>query len=87
MVIATGDREDGRQLLLVGLSRENLRLLRQDRPIVITPETHPGCPQGYEILVMYGETEAAIAQRLRSLGAVTPETTVIAVPKQSDTTQ
>ena len=86
MILAWGER-DGRPLLLVGLSDGNLRLLRKERPVSITPETHPGCPKDLEIVIRWGPTESAMAKQLRDLGVVDDDTKVIAVAELSKRVQ
>lgn len=87
MVIASGVRDGVRQFLLLGLSAENIRRLTHDEPIRITPETHPGCPVDWEIVICFGQTEAAIAAELQRSGAVDQDTKTIAVARQPGRTQ
>jgi len=54
MLIGRGEAE-GRQLLLLGLSQGNIDRLVRDKPIKLTPETHPGIPDGWEIALIYGQ--------------------------------
>ena len=69
-----GQRKDGRsfQLIVLGLSHENLKRLKQDKPIIVRGE-EVGLPEA-EILIFSGRTEAAMMRELESL--VGPNTTV-----------
>ena len=80
MLIAEGER-NGRRLIVFGLSAENLRRLQADQPMLITPETHPCAIPNTEIVIIYGATAQAIAERLRSLGAINEHTKQITVPR------
>lgn len=66
MMLGSGQKEDGTQVLFMGLSLENIRRLVQGKPMVITREAHgEGVPEGWEILVVYGETEDDIVEMMK----------------------
>lgn len=51
---------DGRELLILGLSHENLTRLKSEKPIAFRGDT-VGLP-GIEILIFAGETEQSMAR-------------------------
>lgn len=58
----------GRKLIGLAISDGNLKHLRDKRPLVIHNEDwfpHPG--PGFDITIMWGETEAAIEAELKPL--------------------
>ena len=55
MMIARGTAE-GRELLLLGLSRANVERLTNENPLMVTAVTHPGIPEGWEIVIAFSET-------------------------------
>ena len=79
MIIARGSSGDDRQLLLLGLSRANLDKLVSGLPIRLRKQTHEGIPDGWELVVVFGETEAALANLLTS---ATPPVEPVAEPAQ-----
>lgn len=83
MIIGRGTQADGTgELLMLGLSFENLRRLRQGEPIRMTPESHgPGVPLGWKILIVAAETEEALVAALVKAEAVGPATVVAAMPR------
>ena len=62
----------GGPMLGLGLSRDNLRLLKEGRPIIVDLTTI-GLPPG-KVMLFYGHTEAAMAKAL--LPFISEETTV-----------
>jgi len=62
--------------LLIGLSERNIELLRQGSPIV---KNIPGMPS---LIIVAGETEAAIYSELAKHGYITAETRLIMEPKE-----
>jgi hypothetical protein len=74
---------DGTELLILGVSRRNIEELLKGRPIKLTTDTHgAGIPLGWTIAIVFGETEAAIAQDLQKAGALTADTKVMAMPRE-----
>ena len=65
MIKATGQTDDGRPFLMLGLSFRNLALLQQGKPILVRGE-EVGMP--CDVMLMAGETEGAIAAQLREAG-------------------
>ena len=77
MIVAGGTR-DGRPMLLLAVTRENIDRLVAGDPILVTRERHgPSVPEDLQIAIMFGETEAAVTQVLRESGALTPKTTFV----------
>lgn len=81
MIIARGDiKETGEQLLLLGLSRVNVSKLMQKQPIVLTRKSHgDGIPEGWQIVIMFGETEDHMAKEISAL--ITTETKIHRDPR------
>jgi hypothetical protein len=61
MIKAKATKEDGSSLLIFGLSKGNLKLLKQGRPIHIDL-SEMGLPG--EMLIFYGETELAMTKMM-----------------------
>lgn len=66
MVKAKLQQQDGRTLILLGLSAENIERLKADEAV-----TFNGAPLGIDsdVAIVYGETELAIAERYGLLDA------------------
>jgi hypothetical protein len=81
MIIARGeDKETGEQLLLLGLSRENLKRLQEGAPMLITRKTHgDGIPENWRIVIIFGETELSMQRELDEF--ITPETKIHRDPR------
>lgn len=62
--------------VLLGLSRANCERLLQGQPIRISGNDDAIGLPGVTIVIMGGETEAAIEAELRGRGLVTDETTI-----------
>jgi hypothetical protein len=84
MITATATGADGKRILLLGLTRTNIDLLIAGQPIDVDAVTHPGFPSDLRIMILFGETERAIAESLQDL--IDPEhTKVVAVPRDHPT--
>ena len=70
MVKVSGKGKTGRDFYLFGLSARNVELLKQGKPIRIALEPLGGTG---DVLLMYGENEAAIADELERSGFGRPE--------------
>ena len=70
MIKGAGQTADGRPVLLIGLSNENIRRLKADDPIrfEMAPMGLPDC----QVVIIYGPTDEQMEARLQS--AMTPET-------------
>jgi hypothetical protein len=81
MIIARGEK-GGHQMIMLGLSEENVRRLQGGKPIDIKRESHgDGVPEGWEIVIFVGETEQSMKKELESLGAIGPETKITVDPR------
>mgnify|MGYP001615729906 CR=1 FL=1 len=60
---ATGG--DGRNIIGLGVTAENIERLRHDKPIFVAGET-VGAP-GHDIVIFYGESEYALTEKLAAL--------------------
>ena len=83
MIIARAGMTGTDELLVLGITRRNVEELLKGRPIRLTTETHgAGIPLGWTIAIVFGETEAAIAEDLRKAGGLTKDTIVTAMPRE-----
>lgn len=81
MMVARIIRERG-QILLIGLSRENVKRMLAGQPVRITNEKHKaGLPEDWEIAIMFGETEQDMYNMLQKSGLVRPDTEMILDPR------
>jgi hypothetical protein len=64
MIKAVGSMEDGRALIIVGLSKVNMDKLLKDQPIKIDLDADLGIVGGGVLLVVGGQTEATIQAQL-----------------------
>lgn len=82
MIIGRAMLDEGGEYLLLGLTTENLRRLKQGQPIRLTTETHgAGVPLGWRILLVHGETEKDLVNALRDAGVMSADTKVQAMPR------
>lgn len=66
MIRAVFSRGDGkRKLLLIGLSEENVRRLRDGKPVLLEGEE---IGLDVDVCVCHGETEQALMGELRAIG-------------------
>lgn len=65
MIIGRGTTHDGRDVLVIGLSRRNVELLQQDKPIYRDMPPEIVVRAGSKISIIFGETEQEIADRLQ----------------------
>lgn len=76
MIKASGALKDGRRFIIFGLSRLNTEKLLEGKPIRIDLREPPPAglmvPDGMVIGIMGGETEAAIASELHTIGVEVP---------------
>ncbi len=80
MMIARADGS-GKKRLILGLSVGNLRKLEEGKPMRLRPETHPGIPEGLEIVILYGLTEQTMKCEMEQAGLIGPETKVTVDPR------
>lgn len=70
MLRASSTSGDGRRLMLLGLTPENVRRLKDGEPILVD------CAElgvDARLTIMFGQTERAIAAELRSHGVELPD--------------
>ena len=81
MIIATGDFENKGPVLLLGLTKPNIKKLMRGKPIL--RDLHfAGVP--YHLTIVYGEDEMEIHRQLRVAGLVTKETDIKEGPPSED---
>jgi hypothetical protein len=74
--------KNGNQIFMLGLSRENINRLQQDKPIHIKKYTHgEGVPEGWDIVLFFGETEQEMQKMFVKHGMIGPETKVHIDPR------
>lgn len=74
MIVARAGSEK-EPLLMLGLSRVNIERLQANEPMMITRKAHgDGIPEGWTIVIMFGETEQEMVKALSRKGMVGPET-------------
>jgi hypothetical protein len=82
MIVARAKRNSPKgqgQVIILGLTQENVIHLTEGKPMVINRKTHgDGIPDGWEIVIVFGKTNSDIADALRP--AVNEQTTVRAFP-------
>lgn len=83
MIIARGHNDEtGDQFIMLGLSRENINRLTKGELISVTQRSHgDGVPDGWQIVLHFGETEEDIAAQLKQAGAVDEATLVHKLPR------
>lgn len=77
-------KDSDEQILLLGLTRGNLNRLAAGQPMLLSPETHPGIPQGWKVMILFGETEEALAAELMTSSSFTADTKVERIPRSPD---
>lgn len=81
MIIATGDFEKKGPVLLLGLTKQNVKKLMRKQPI-LRDLRFAGVP--YHLTIVYGEDEMEIHRQLRLAGLVTNETSMKEGPPAED---
>jgi hypothetical protein len=77
MIIARGSNEETETLIL-GLSHKNVERLLAGQPIHIRRVSHgDGIPEGWEIILLVGETEETIVSQFRKLDIISESTPMI----------
>lgn len=70
------------QILIIGLTYQNIMRMIHDQPVHIRKEVHgPGVPEGWEIVIFAGESEANIYEMFKKGGVFGQETTIIVDPE------
>ncbi len=73
---------DQSDMLILGLSRVNIQRLLNGEPIVVHRLTHgEGVPDGWRIVIMFGETELDMQKNLVALGMVDSGTKTFIDPR------
>lgn len=56
MIVGRGDAADGQNVVLLGVTEDNIKALVSGKPILVSRETHgPGIPEGWKIAIVYGK--------------------------------
>jgi hypothetical protein len=81
MMTAVAHAPDGARIVLLGLTRENVRRLTAGQPIRVKAESHPGFPVDLVIAIVFAETDRELGEAIRG---VTDETTrIVTVPRDT----
>lgn len=64
---------EGREFVLVGLSDENIAMMKEGQPITIGPVPNDPALCGMMIIITTGGTEGDMTEALKKLGLVSPE--------------
>ena len=59
---------NGKTILIIGLTRENILRLESGKPIAMSSEKCPSLPLDTEILILSSEDEPALIERLQEAG-------------------
>lgn len=70
--LTTGSRE----IVLVGLSAENVRMMQAGKPLSIGPVPNDAALSKTTIIVMAGETEKDILEALKTAGMISQDTSI-----------
>lgn len=81
-MIAAAEDQQGKKILLLGLSRANVERLMAGEPIKVPvlPQGS-GWPQNWSVSILFGETELAIQLQLVAGGFITKQTDVKVDPR------
>lgn len=80
MLIARGVDGD-KELLILGLSLENVKRLVAGNDMVLAAEDHQGIPPGWRVVITFGQTELELIKRITKSGVTTPQTEVKIDPR------
>lgn len=64
MIIGIAEAKDGKKMLILGLSAENITRLKAGDPIY----KRTGDPLGFHLVIEYAETEKALVAKLTEIG-------------------
>jgi len=79
MITARATGADGKEIVILGVTRENLTRLADGQPIRVSAEQHAGFPPNLVVTIIFGETERALLEHLAPL--IGADTKVVAVPR------
>jgi len=65
---------NGHHFILVGLSGDNLKKIRDKKPLSIGPVKNDPILENATIIIMAGTTEKEIVEELKKMGMVSPDT-------------
>ena len=75
MLVARSPTIDGREMVILGITRLNLAKLLAKQPIRVSQETHgAGMPEDLVVIICYGDTEEGLAEELKAVGVLSDET-------------
>lgn len=80
MITATATGDDGKRVIVLGISRENVNRLIEGKPIRVGAVTHPGFPEDMHIVIFFGETERTLVEEFKEL--INDDTKIVTVPRK-----
>jgi len=82
VIVARAKRDNGGEILMLGLSHENLRRIHDGKPLHVRREAHgDGIPEGWEIVIFTGKDEFEMQRVFQEGGLIGPETKVHVDPR------
>ncbi len=82
MITALINGDEGRRIVVLGLTQDNLDQLQQGNGMRISAQSKPGFPADLVVWVLYGKNERAITEQLAPMFG--SDTKFIAVPRDKD---
>lgn len=77
MIVARGNYEED-ELLVLGLTAQNVQRLVRGAPILVRREVHgDGIPDGWKIMLVFGQTEEAIKHDFKKNGLIKEDTSIM----------
>lgn len=81
MMTCVANADDGTRIVLLGLTRENVRRLTAGQPIRVAAVSHPGFPLDLKIMITFAETDRELGEALRAADVVSDDTQIVTVPR------
>ncbi len=82
MIIARAKRQNGGEILMLGLSKQNLNRIEEGMPLHVRREVHgDGIPEGWEIVIFTGKTEQEMQKMFVEGGLIGPDTKINIDPR------
>lgn len=79
VITAIANSPDGKRIIVLGITSENITRLIAGKPIRVTAETHPGFADDLVIGILFGKDEHALTEMLKPF--LSDETKIVTVPR------
>jgi hypothetical protein len=79
MITAVANTGDGKRIVMLGVTPENIIRLTAGQPIRVSAEHHAGFPTDLVIMITFGESERWLVDQMK--GLITADTKVVGVPR------